>query len=183
MTATVLQLAPSIDGQPATRAPDTPAPDLGTLLEQVRPTASEWPPADWERLRPGGRRTPTVWCQHGTPGCDTPWYALTHHRLVRATAATMDPRWWRAQLGPVALRLDLYPVGTGTKHGLRTRTRLVELGLGDEERPLVEPVPHVVVVLQDGTPVRAALGPMSFQDGVPVYHQVPGAWFPDESSG
>lgn len=165
----------------ALRLANTPAPcpTVARLLAQVRPTGGRWPAADWEALRPG-KRDAVVWCHHGAPDAATPWYALNESRIVRATPATLDPRWWRAQLGRVALRLDLYPAGIHRKGALRERVRLVDLAVDDDERPLVEPAPFVVVELPDGTHARAALGPLSYDDGVPVYHPVPGAWFPRE---
>jgi hypothetical protein len=47
---------------------------------------------------------------------------------VRVTAETMDPAWWRSELGAVAFVLVHHPEGCSTVEGLRSG---VEVGRGD----------------------------------------------------
>lgn len=127
----------------------------------------------WERpeaLRPP--RPMMVPHHDGEPRCvqDRPCVVVTYARPwtpstpsevveVRVTAETLDPGWWRAQLGRVAFVIELYAEGNSTPEGVRAGRRLFAYGPDGDPTPVRVELPKMVLVQFPGSAELVAAMP------------------------
>jgi hypothetical protein len=108
---------------------------------------------------------PAIFAEWSPPGA-------TYYTRTEQAADSADARnaaWWRALLGPGALRLTSHPAGMADAAGLKTRRVLVTLAHDDEAPDLVrfDAAPRRARVTVAGMVVDAVL--MACPDGVPHY--------------
>jgi hypothetical protein len=78
---------------------------------------------------------------------------------VKVTDETLDPAWWRAQLGAVAFSVELYAEGNSTPEGVRSGRRLFTYAADSHPQPVRVELPAELAVQFAGMPYTVAAMP------------------------